>query len=156
MGKNEEEKIDLHKELSNATNNEIIDTLRKQAEIQRKTKMSDDEFICKLLDGISDDDNRVIVANTNFLSRINKRYLGPGRFDIIAELSFCTKQMFKDICEKKYHNIDELILQYESDIDFIIKRNIIPLVLINKLIETESFEELLSFLKTVDIEEYKK
>ena len=51
-------------------------------------KMGDEEFLLKLLDGLSDGNGRVIFASTNSIEKINTKYLKPCRFGFTSFILF--------------------------------------------------------------------
>jgi hypothetical protein len=117
-----------------------------------KTKNSqtfDFAFFLKLLDGMGCDDNRIIIATTNHPEKINPLLLRPGRFDIKLKLGYCSLQMMEDLISLKYPIIKEQINQppFHKKLESIIKLNITPVILVNKLVQSESFDELIEILE---------
>jgi SpoVK/Ycf46/Vps4 family AAA+-type ATPase len=53
--------------------------------------------ILTLLDGVYEMRGRVIVASTNFINRIDKALLRPGRFDMVLELTEMEDWEVKDL-----------------------------------------------------------
>jgi hypothetical protein len=126
-----------------------------RAEIQAsKSKVSDEQFLLQLLDSFGDDSDRIIVATTNHIDKINPKYLRPGRFDAICLLSFCNLDIFSKLTVSVYKNIDELTKVHETRIASILERNITPLILINTLVKTSTFEELLDVLEKRPVQTY--
>jgi ATP-dependent Zn protease len=109
-------------------------------------------FLLKFLDGFGNDEERLIIATTNNPDKINKILLRPGRFDLNLKLGFCSHQMFADISKCIYPDISK-----ETDkIDMAIKKNITPLVLINKLVTTKTTDELFDALNNLEKSIYDK
>ncbi len=152
---------ELHKYnqlLINATTNEektsIINIIE---DIKKKSKLAvvDTKFILQLLDGIGNDEDRIIIATTNNPEQINPLYLRPGRFDVILKLSYCSFEMFKNIIITKYKNLtDEFFENNREKINNILSLNITPLILINKLVVSTDIDSLLSELSTLTKKEY--
>ncbi len=126
-----------------------------RAEIQAsKSKVSDEQFLLQLLDSFGDDSDRIIVATTNHIDKINPKYLRPGRFDSICLLSFCNLDIFQKLAASVYKNIDELMQVNETRIGIVLEKNITPLILINTLVKTSTFEELLDVLEKRPVQTY--
>lgn len=117
----------------------------------------DNRFILSLLDGIGNDDKRIIVATTNNPENINPVFLRPGRFDIVQKLGFCSFSMFKNIVLTKYDTYtDEFFETKKEEIDNILSLNITPLVLINNLVTSNSMDELFNLLRKLKQQNYNK
>lgn len=126
----------------------------KQEMLDAQNNVSDEEFLLKLLDSFGDDSDRIIIATTNSIQKINPKYLRPGRFDMICLLGYCTQSMFRNISVSVYENIDEFMELDKERIDKALKRNITPVMLINTLIKTSSFDELLDALSKLPVQTY--
>lgn len=124
---------------------DILEKMKHQR--KRKSGKMDVCFLMKLLDGIGDDNGRIIVATTNHPEKIPRQFLRPGRFDLKLELGYCTYSMFVDIVSTKYENVVELI--DESHIRDLILTHITPVVLINHLVTSTSFAHLLELLQPI-------
>ena len=124
----------------------------------KSTGIIDTPFILKLLDGMGNDDDRIIIATTNHPEKINKLFLRPGRFDIKLKLGFCSLDMFVNIVNCMYPEVHAML---ESDtvdqtIRKLLERNITPLVLINTMVVSKSIDNLLDLLNSLPHEdEYK-
>lgn len=134
-------------EESKILSSEDIQKQKEIAEKNKKKEMSDDVFICKLLDSFGNDDGRCIIATTNNPDKINKRYLGTGRFDVVMYMGYCTINMFIDISKPKYSNIELLVEEHKDKIQDILNRNVSPLSLIDILNKTKDFEQCLYMLE---------
>ena len=123
---------------------EILETMRTQR--KPKNGKMDVCFLMKLLDGIGDDNGRIIIATTNHPDKIPPQFLRPGRFDLKLELGYCTYTMFVDIVSTKY----EKVLEYidESHINELLLTQITPVILINNLVTSTNFGHLLELLQT--------
>jgi chaperone BCS1 len=123
---------------------DILETIQhKRAPKHRKMDVC---FLMKLLDGIGDDNGRIIIATTNNPEKIPRQFLRPGRFDLKLELGYCTYTMFVDIVSTKYDNVLEFI--DEAHIRELMLSSITPVVLINHLVTSTSFIHLLELLQT--------
>lgn len=60
----------------------------------------DISFLLTLLDGIVEDEGRIIVATTNSPNKIPKALLRPGRFDIKLELTYFKKNEINELLTK--------------------------------------------------------
>lgn len=99
------------------------------------------QYLLTKLDGLESASDRLIIATTNHPERIDPALLRPGRFGIQINLTYCNKQMIKEIiC---------MIYQLESDslnVDSI-KENIwTPAELIQLGITKGSAEALIEYL----------
>lgn len=117
----------------------------------------DNRFILSLLDGLGNDDGRIIIATTNNPENINPAFIRPGRFDVVQKLGFCSFSMFKSIVLTKYETFtEEFFEQRKSEINSILSLNITPLVLINNLINSNSMDELFILLSKLKQQNYNK
>jgi SpoVK/Ycf46/Vps4 family AAA+-type ATPase len=123
---------------------EILETMRTQR--KPKNGKMDVCFLMKLLDGIGDDNGRIIIATTNHPEKIPPQFLRPGRFDLKLELGYCTYTMFVDIVSTKYENVLEYI--DEAHINELLLTQITPVILINNLVTSTNFVHLLELLQT--------
>jgi hypothetical protein len=105
----------------------------------------DQAFLLKMLDGVGENDGRIIIATTNYPEKINPLFLRPGRFDVKLELGYCTYDMFVNICLVKFEDIKNP--EYKERIEAILTKNITPLILINTIVIHSSVEELLEKLE---------
>lgn len=164
---------DYTKQIIGASSKEEADRLKKLAATAKKT-MGDEEFLLKLLDGFSDDTDRVTIATTNHPEKINKKYLRPGRFDLVLLFGYCSRTMFRDIADAYYPDIDALLNPEQTPeegtdkenkdkgksniterVDAALSRNISPLVLINTLVRTlPDFDRCLDMLMNEPVQEY--
>ena len=150
---------DFQTELMEAKDNEERKLIFEKMNECKKSTAIDIPFILRLLDGVGDDDGRIIIATTNNPEKINPTFLRPGRFDVKLKLSYCTMNMFISIVQTVYADIAD-VLDTEDDlnrkVNIALKLNITPLVLINNLVSTSSIKELIEALLTLDREEYLK
>jgi SpoVK/Ycf46/Vps4 family AAA+-type ATPase len=156
---NKSEKINYQEMLlyaqDDAERKNILDMIRKN-KTDSKNQI-DTCFLIKLLDGIADDEDRVIIATTNNPEKINKLFLRPGRFDLKLKLGYCDYNMFTDIVRTKYEDMQTTDFNCEKQqIKHLLEKNITPLVLINSLITSTSFEHLLDILKHLGQSDYDK
>jgi hypothetical protein len=124
----------------------------------KSTGIIDTPFILKLLDGIGNDEDRIIIATTNHPEKINKLFLRPGRFDVKLKLGFCSLDMFINIVNCMYPEVHAMLDDDKSDpmerqILKLLKRNITPLVLINTMVVSKSFDDLLHSLELLPHED---
>ena len=75
------------------------------------------EFILSELSGITSVKNRVIIATTNFVEKIPKALLRPGRFDIILHLDKFNKPEIIELLIKLYSPSEEVIKKL-NDVNF--------------------------------------
>lgn len=114
-------------------------------------------FLYKMLDSFGDDEDRIIIATTNNPDKVNPVLLRPGRFDMKLCLGYCSFQMFCDITNNVY-NLDEYLNNQEikDRIDDILKLNITPLVLINCIALSTSFDNFITMLSKQKQKYYNK
>jgi hypothetical protein len=140
------EKPNFSQMLLDAKTEEEKMQIKKDMKSYKEKGISDEVFLLKLLDSFGDDDDRIIVATTNNPHLINKRYLRPGRFDVIELFGYCSMNMFRDITKSYYPKIDDYIDQNRVNIESALSLNITPLVLINFLVKTNSLHECVLIL----------
>ena len=102
----------------------------------------DTRFLLQLLDGVGDETGRVIIATTNNPEKINPLFLRAGRFDVKLKLGFCTFDMFLNIVKCKYSPD----LFNKQNINLLLKKNITPLILINNLVTSDTYDDLIILL----------
>ncbi len=155
---NEYEKyIDLLPQTTDFTEKKNILQLIQKSKNELNDTTLDNRFILSLLDGIGNDDNRIIIATTNNPENINPAFLRPGRFDVVQKLGFCSFSMFKNIVLTKYDTCtDDFFKTKLDEINNILSLNITPLVLINNLVSSNSIDELLNLLKKLKQQNYNK
>lgn len=123
--------------------------------LEKSKSLIDIHFILSLLDGVGNDTGRVIIATTNNPDKINPLFLRPGRFDVVMKLGYCSFNMFKDIIKTKYEELtNEFFTENENKINELLKLNITPLILINKLVISSSIDNLLIELSKLSKQTY--
>ncbi len=136
----------LHSADTQEKKQEILKVMRETKKIKNEG-IVDTRFILTLLDGLGNDNDRIIIATTNNPDKINPIFLRPGRFDLVMKLSFCSFDMFKEIVLTKFEELnDEYFETNKQRIQNVLKLNITPLILINKLVTLNSIESLLNSL----------
>ena len=70
------------------------------------------EYLLSKLDGIEDNNGRIIMATTNYPKLFQKRFLRPGRFDLIIHMNNCSQQMYIDIISNFYNISQDLLKDY--------------------------------------------
>jgi DNA replication protein DnaC len=70
------------------------------------------EYLLSKLDGIEDNNGRIIMATTNYPELFQKRFLRPGRFDLIIHMNNCSQQMYIDIISNFYNISQDLLKDY--------------------------------------------
>jgi DNA replication protein DnaC len=119
---------------------EILDTENKEekklllAKYNEEKDNDDTMLMLQFLDGIEDAEDRVVIATTNFVDRINKYFIRPGRFDLNLEIGYCNQSVFAEIIQTVYPDYIFDESNYVTDIT--------PLILINALVTTNSLENL--------------
>ena len=75
-----------------------------------ETGNSDDltyEFLLSELSGLSSVNGRIMIATTNFIDKIPKALLRPGRFDIVLHLGYFNDAEIKELLIKLYNPAQE-------------------------------------------------
>ena len=74
--------------------------------LQRFDTVSDNKndtftfHLLNILDGTLTTDEMVFIATTNYIDKLDKALIRPGRFDLVIKLDYCDKHQLKTICEK--------------------------------------------------------
>lgn len=118
-------------------------------------------FLLRWLDGLGQDDDRIIIMCTNNPDKIHSDFYRPGRIDLKMYCGFCTANMMCDILDTKFprktpksdfdnsweiHNVKN---HFRDEIE---KRNVTPLNFINTMSEADTvgdFMELVNELPFV-------
>lgn len=130
-------------DLTTLTPAERIKKMADLKAIYKSRNVIDEAFLLRFLDGIGDDDNRVIIGCTNHPDKIDPTYLRPGRFDIKLKLSFCSHDIVKDILAIKFAQDAFTFEELENMVD----KNITPATLIQFMVEAETPLQLLDKFK---------
>lgn len=142
------EKTDWATMLAVATEKEerqkILDMMREGAQKSKKPDRIDLGYLLQKLDGIEDNNDRIIIATTNHPENINPALLRPGRFDLKLCLGNCSAQMYEDILTNFFKGGDEMRLQISKAGLPLQKWS--PLQVINTAIVNETLEKTLEAL----------
>jgi hypothetical protein len=130
-------------------NKEASEKISDQIKKLMEEGVSDDltyEFILSELSGITSIKNRIIVATTNFIDKIPKALLRPGRFDVILNLDKFNKDEIIQLLIKLY-NPPEKVIKRLHTIKF--KENMFTPseIIINKNYH-ETLDSMIKFLST--------
>ncbi len=102
--------MSLLSQLNNCSDEKLKTELKTQFLSQltpdSKEPVAIDTILCQL-DGIYEDENRIIIATTNNIGDIPAPLLRPGRFDIKLELGNFIKSEICELLEKIFHPSDE-------------------------------------------------
>ena len=79
------------------------------------------------LDGTSSPNNCIFVATTNYIDKLDKALLRPGRFDYVLEVPYIDEDLAKEMC-KRFEISPDIIL---NDIEYPVS----PAVIQNKIFE---------------------
>ena len=144
------EKTDWATMLAVATEKEerkkILDMMREGAQKNKKPDRIDLGYLLQKLDGIEDNNDRIIIATTNHPENINPALLRPGRFDLKLCLSNCSSQMYEDILTNFFKGGDDMRLQVAKA--GLVAKKWSPLQVINTAIVNETLEKTLEVLKS--------
>lgn len=70
------------------------------------SKKNNDEitlsFILNVLDGVQETPGRIIIMTSNYIQKIDKAFIRPGRFDICLELGYVVMETVKDFYNFHY------------------------------------------------------
>ena len=144
------EKTDWATMLAVATEKEerqkILDMMREGAQKNKKPDRIDLGYLLQKLDGIEDNNDRIIIATTNHPENINPALLRPGRFDLKLCLGNCSSQMYEDILTNFFKGGDDMRLQVAKA--GLVAKKWSPLQVINTAIVNETLEKTLEVLKS--------
>lgn len=59
-------------------------------------------LLLNILDGILETPGRVVIMSSNFVERLDKALIRPGRIDLIARFSFATNPQIREMLEHRY------------------------------------------------------
>lgn len=118
---------------------EILKMIKENKNPTKNTPL-DLGYLLSKLDGLEDNNGRIIIATTNNPEKINPTLLRPGRFDIKLCLQNCSKQMYKDIIGNYFCN-------KEINVDNIPERKYSPLEVINTCLVQNDLVKVLANLK---------
>jgi hypothetical protein len=110
--------------------------------VRQSRNVIDEAFLLRFLDGIGDDDERVIMGCTNHPQKIDPTYVRAGRFDIKLKLSFCTSAMFDNIVSIKFGRH----AMKAADVEAAVAKNVTPASLIQMMVEAETLPDFVAFL----------
>ncbi len=123
----------------------ILDMMREGAQKNKKPDRIDLGYLLQKLDGIEDNNDRIIIATTNHPEHINPALLRPGRFDLKLCLGNCSTQMYEDILINFFKGDDSIRLQIaKAGLE---SKKWSPLQVINTAIVNETLEKTLEVLK---------
>jgi DNA replication protein DnaC len=123
----------------------ILDMMRDSVNKNKKPDKIDLGYLLQKLDGIEDNNDRIIIATTNHPENINPALLRPGRFDLKLCLGNCSAQMYENILTSFFNG--------DNDTRLTISRKGLtpgkwsPLQVINTAIVNETLDATLSALK---------
>jgi hypothetical protein len=67
--------------------------------VTTETEKMDMSFLLNILDGILETPGRIVIMTTNFVDKLDKALIRPGRIDIIAELGRCENDTVIEMVE---------------------------------------------------------
>ena len=120
-----------------------VDTLRSSTETTKNSKLTLDTILTEL-SGVSNVSGRIIIATTNHPEKIDKALIRPGRFDIIAHLSYLTNTEANELAYKIFQKSCLNGCSNPNLID-IGNRNITPAEFINIAIMHKTYEETCNY-----------
>ncbi len=123
----------------------ILDMMRESVQKAKKPDRIDLGYLLQKLDGIEDNNDRIIIATTNHPENINPALLRPGRFDLKICLGNCSAQMYEDILANFFKGDAEVRLKISKMGLPIAKWS--PLQVINTAIVNETLDATLKALK---------
>ena len=124
---------------------EILSMIRESKKPNANTPL-DLAYLLSKLDGLEDNNDRLIIATTNNPDKINPALLRPGRFDLKLCLGNCTANMYVEILSA-YFGLSET--ERESvRLAQIPERRYSPLEVINTALTHSTFEETLQTLRS--------
>jgi hypothetical protein len=124
---------------------EILNMIRESKKPNANTPL-DLAYLLSKLDGLEDNNDRLIIATTNNPDKINPALLRPGRFDLKLCLGNCTTAMYVDILTAFF-----ALTETEGEIvrhAGIQERRFSPLEVINMALTHQEFTPTLRALQT--------
>jgi hypothetical protein len=124
---------------------DILNMIRESKKPNANTPL-DLAYLLSKLDGLEDNNDRLIIATTNNPDKINPALLRPGRFDLKLCLGNCTTAMYVDILTAFFALSEEgrEIVRYAG----IQERRFSPLEVINMALTHQEFTSTLHALQT--------
>lgn len=138
-------------ELMNSSTSTSTDLKKELESINKEIGYKEDQLsldtILQVLQGVEEYQNRIIIATTNYISKIDSALLRPGRFDIKIELGKFNNQEIKELLGKIFADIaskDELNLLNTTIFE---EEFFTPCEIINIAIESENLLKTIERLK---------
>lgn len=112
-------------------------------------------FVLRWLDGLGQDDNRVVVICTNNPNQIRPEFFRSGRVDVKLYCGHCTVGTMTSLLETKYPRVTDSLnpdndwdkVRADEWIPDLVRRNITPLQLINTLAGADDLATCLTLLE---------
>lgn len=123
--------------------NKILEMIRENKKVKQDAPINLAYLLSKL-DGLEDNDGRMIIATTNNPDKINPVLLRPGRFDLKLCLGNCSTKMYEDILG----NFFELSLDQRKEIDWSVLpvKAHSPLNVINAALQNQDLQKTIKAL----------
>lgn len=123
--------------------NKILEMIRENKKVKQDAPINLAYLLSKL-DGLEDNDGRMIIATTNNPDKINPVLLRPGRFDLKLCLGNCTTKMYEDILS----NFFELSADERGEIDWSVLpvKAHSPLSVINAALQNQDLQKTIKAL----------
>jgi hypothetical protein len=98
-------------------------------------------FILNILDGLDENDGRILIVTSNYFDQIDKALVRPGRIDIKLEMTNATIETINELYNHYYH--EDIPEEYKSRInDYVMS----PAEIVNIYRTTETSTEFLNVL----------
>lgn len=118
-----------------------IEGYKKENSTEEKFNITNLSDVLNTLDGIIANHGRILIATTNYMDKLDKALIRPGRFDLIQELGYVTLNVVNQFFNRYYPD-------YKISVSFKIANNISPAMLQNYiLMNLDNPDEVLNKIK---------
>tara|TARA_B100001063_G_scaffold32979_1_gene26295 strand:- start:1042 stop:2592 length:1551 start_codon:yes stop_codon:yes gene_type:complete len=130
---------------NNEKNNESIKNCKKNATTTaykyNETSSVTLSSLLNIMDGISEDNGRILIMTSNHWSKLDDALVRPGRIDIEIEMGVIDENILNDYVYKHYNK--KIAKSKINKMNF---RNITPCIMINEHINSSSLDEFINKL----------
>jgi hypothetical protein len=132
--------------------------IEKEKEIEKEIEIEKDEevdeennidlsFLLNLLDGILENENRIIIMTSNCPEKIDKALLRPGRIDLIVKFDKCDHETLNEIFNFMYEVNDSSYIFTEKHSGKITPARVNQIIIKNHTDKDQGYKELLEYIE---------